>query len=221
MKKQIIIDNDGGTDDFVAILYAFLSKKFDIKGISLVAGNTDVNNVKENVFKALEMAGITVEEAKKIGVHLPERVNENIISDGAQGDNGLGNVKYKKAFGYELNMEQTAEDKLISLVNNNPGQISIVATGPLTNIASAIDKDEDFVKNAKEIIIMGGDEEGGNITPYAEFNVYQDPEAAKKVFEAGFNKIVMIGFNIAEKITFCPEVEKFLKDELASRTVFI
>ena len=50
MKKQIIIDNDGGTDDFVAILYAFLSKKFDVKAISLVAGNTDVNNVKENVF---------------------------------------------------------------------------------------------------------------------------------------------------------------------------
>ena len=55
MKKQIIIDNDGGTDDFVAILYAFLSKKFDVKAISLVAGNTDVNNVKENVFKALEI----------------------------------------------------------------------------------------------------------------------------------------------------------------------
>ena len=211
--KQIIIDNDGGTDDYVAILYAFLSKKFDVKGISLVAGNTDVGNVRDNVFKALEMAGVTPEEAERIGVYLPERVNENIISDGAQGDNGLGNVKYEKTVGYKINSGKTAEEKLISLVKENPGEISIVATGPLTNIASAIEKDPEFVKNTKEIIIMGGDEGGGNITPYAEFNVYQDPESAKKVFEAGFNKIVMIGFNITKNITFCPEVEEFLKKQ--------
>lgn len=211
MKKQIIIDNDGGTDDFVAILYAFLSKKFDVKAISLVAGNTDVNNVKENVFKALEMAGVTPEEAEKIGIYLPERVNENIISDGAQGDNGLGNVKYEPAVGYKINTN-TAEDMLIDAVNKNPNAISIVATGPLTNIASVLDKDPEFAKKVKEIVIMGGDEGGGNITPYAEFNIYQDPEAAKKVFEAGFENITMIGFNITKQITFCPEVEKFLKE---------
>lgn len=211
--KQILIDNDGGTDDYVAILYAFLSKKFDVKGISLVAGNTDVNNVRENVFKALEMAGVKPEEAEKIGVYLPERINEAIISDNAQGNNGLGDVSYKKAVGYKVNSEQSAEDRLINLVKEKPGEISIVATGPLTNIASAIEKDPNFVKNVKEIIIMGGDEGGGNITPYAEFNVYQDPEAAKKVFESGFNKIVMIGFNITKQITFCPEVEEFLKKQ--------
>lgn len=179
MKKQIIIDNDGGTDDFVAILYAFLSKKFDVKGITLVAGNTDVNNVKENVFKALEMAEVDPKDAKKIGIFLPERVNKNIISDGAQGENRLGNVKYEKAKGYEIGVE-SAEEVLIKTINNNPGEISIVATGPLTNIASALDKNADFVKNVKELIIMGGDEGGGNITPYAEFNIYQDPESAKK-----------------------------------------
>lgn len=209
-KRQIIIDNDGGTDDFVAILYAFLSKKFDVKGITLVAGNTDVNNVKQNVFKALEMAGVTPEEAKKVGIYLPENVNENIISDGAQGDNGLGGVRFEYAKGYETNPE-TAEEILARTINENPGQISIIATGPLTNIASVLEKNSDFVKNVDELIIMGGDEGGGNITPYAEFNIYQDPEAAKKVFEAGFKKITMIGFNITKQITLCPEVEKFLK----------
>ena len=210
-KRQIIIDNDGGTDDFVAIVYAFLSKKFDVKGITLVAGNTDVNNVKQNVFKSLEMAGVTPEEAKKVGIYLPENVNENIISDGAQGDNGLGGVQFEYAKGYETNPE-TAEEILAKTINENPGQISIVATGPLTNIASVLEKNPDFVKNVDELIIMGGDEGGGNITPYAEFNIYQDPEAAKKVFEAGFKKITMIGFNITKQITLCPEVEKFLKE---------
>ena len=209
--KQIIIDNDGGTDDYVAILYAFLSKKFDVKGITLVAGNTSVLNVRDNTFKALEMAGVTPEEAEKMGIYLPERVNANRIPDDAHGENGLGNVKYTPAVGYKVNPDQTAEDKLINLARENPGEISIVATGPLTNIASAIDKDPNFVKNVKEIIIMGGDEGGGNITPYAEFNIYQDPEAAKKVFEAGFKKIVMIGFNVTKQITFCPEVEEFIK----------
>jgi len=209
-KRQIIIDNDGGTDDFVAILYAFLSKKFDVKGITLVAGNTDVNNVKQNVFKALEMAGVTPEEARKIGIYLPENVNENIISDGAQGDNGLGGVRFEPAKGYETKTE-SAEEILAKTINENPGQISIVATGPLTNIASVLEKNPDFVKNVDELVIMGGDEGGGNITPYAEFNIYQDPEAAKKVFEAGFKKITMIGFNITKQITLCPEVEKFLK----------
>lgn len=209
-KKQIIIDNDGGTDDFVAILYAFLSKKFDVKGITLVAGNTDVNNVKQNVFKALEMAGVKPEDAKKIGIYLPENVNDNIISDGAQGDNGLGGVKFEYAKGYEIDAK-TAEEVLVNTINENPGQISIIATGPLTNIANAIDSNPDFVRNVDEIVIMGGDEGGGNITPYAEFNVYQDPEAAKKVFEAGFKKITMIGFNISKQITLCPEVESFLE----------
>ena len=91
MKKQIIIDNDGGTDDFVAILYAFLSKKFDVKAISLVAGNTDVNNVKENVFKALEMAGVTPEEAEKIG---------------CKTINGLGMMLYQGAASFKLWTDQ-------------------------------------------------------------------------------------------------------------------
>ena len=211
MKKKIFIDNDGGADDFVAIQYAFLSKKFDVKGISLVPGNTKVENVKQNVFKALEMSNVSPEDAKKVGIFIPEKVKEDIESDGAFGDNGLGGVRYKKAVGYEADPSIKAEKRMVDIVNENPGEISIIAIGPLTNIATAIDKDPSFVKNVKEIVIMGGDEGGGNIRPYAEFNVFQDPEAAKKVFEAGFKKITMIGFNVSKYVTLCPEVERFLK----------
>lgn len=209
-KRQIIINTDGGSDDFIAILYAVLSQQFDIKGITLEAGNTDVNNVRRNVFKALNMAGIEPEEAKKIGVYLPEYINENIIPDGAYGENGLGNVEFDLPIGYESNPEK-AEEILIKKVNEQPGKISIISIGPLTNIANAIKRNSDFIKNTDEIVILGGDEGGGNITPYAEFNVYQDPEAAKKIFEAGFKKITMIGFNICKTTIFCPKIEKFLK----------
>lgn len=209
-KRQIIINTDGGSDDFIAILYAVLSQQFDIKGITLEAGNTDVNNVRRNVFKALNMAGIEPEEAKKIGVYLPEYINENIIPDGAYGENGLGNVEFDLPIGYESNPEK-AEEILIKKVNEQPGKISIISIGPLTNIANAIKRNSDFIKNTDELVILGGDEGGGNITPYAEFNVYQDPEAAKRVFEAGFKKITMIGFNISKTVTICPEIETFLK----------
>ena len=111
-------------------------------------------NVRENVFKALEISGVTPEEARKIGVYFPERVNRNLVSDDAHGKNGFGNVIYKPAVGYKVDENQTAEEKMVSLANENPGEISIIATGPLTNIASAIDKDPNFVKNIKEIIII-------------------------------------------------------------------
>lgn len=210
MKRKIIIDNDGGTDDFIAIMYAILSKKFDVKALTLVAGNTDVNNVKNNNFLALHNSKVSPEEASKIGVYLPRHVNTEIISDGAQGSNGLGGVNYKKPEGYTVG-NKSAEDVLVDTAKENPHEITIIATGPLTNIARAIQKDHQFIDNVKEIVIMGGDEGGGNITPYAEFNIYQDPESAKQVFEAGFKNITMIGFNVSKKIGLCPEIETFLK----------
>lgn len=204
--KQIIIDNDGGTDDFLTIQYTVLSRQFDIKAITLVAGNTDVENVQNNVFKALEMSGVTPEEAQKIGVYAPRHINHGTISDGAQGSNGLGGVEYQVSGDYKLN-EGNAEDILIQTVAENPGNISILAIGPLTNIANAVKQNPNFVQNVDELVIMGGDEGGGNITPYAEFNIYQDPEAAKIVFEAGFRKITMIGFNVSKHFTLAPELE--------------
>lgn len=111
---------------------------------------------------------------------------------------------------YEINPE-SVEEVLVKKINENPKTISIVAIGPLTNLANALSINQEFVNNVDELVIMGGDEGGGNITPYAEFNIYQDPEAAKKVFDAGFKKITMIGFNVSKMVTLCPEIEIFLK----------
>jgi len=218
--RQIIIDNDGGTDDFLTIQYAVLSRQFDIKAITLVAGNTDVENVRNNVFKALEMSGVTPDKAREIGIYAPRHINHDTISDGAQGSNGLGGVDYQIDGEYELN-EGNAEDVLIQTVEQNPGNISILAIGPLTNIANAIKQNPKFVQNVDELVIMGGDEGGGNITPHAEFNIYQDPEAAKVVFEAGFKKITMIGFNVSRHFTLSPELEHlFIHDHIEDPFVF-
>ncbi len=75
------------------------------------------------------------------------------------------------------------------------GEITLVPIGPLTNIAQAVQKDPEFAKNVKEVVIMGGAEHGGNMSPRAEFNFWTDPEAAKIVFQAGFERVTMVGLD--------------------------
>lgn len=210
--KRIIIDTDMGSDDYIAIQLAALSKKIKLEGISLVYGNTDMKNVKRNVFKTLDMINMLgkfkVYEGEATGLD-KESFDPNYS---AHGSNGFSDTKYDDVGG---NIEATnAIDWMIDLVNNNPKKIIIVAIGPLTNIAKAILKDREFVKNIKQLIIMGGAENFGNITPYAEFNFYKDPKAAKIVFESGIKDVKLIGFNVTKKVTFDESLEqKFMNSD--------
>lgn len=208
MKKNIIIDTDMGTDDYIACQLAVLSKKINVEAISLVHGNTSMDNVRNNVFKTLDMIGynnkIKIYEGESSSV-FDYGVNTD---DEAHGSNGFGDVSYDVIKGKIES--QNAVDMLIEKVNSKKGKISIVAIGPLTNVARAVKKDEKFSKNVKELIIMGGAKESGNITPYAEFNFYKDPQAADIVFNAGFKKIILIDFDVTKKVTLDKKIEEFL-----------
>lgn len=208
MKKRIIIDTDMGSDDFIAISLAALSNKFNIEGITLVSGNTTIENAKRNILKTLNIINKKKQYKVYCGDNLPIKNYDVNTNDFAHGDNGFGGVSFDDVEGsFE---EKSASDYLIDCINKNPHKISIVCIGPLTNIAKAIIKDKNFSRNVKELIIMGGAENSGNITPYAEFNFYKDPIASKTVFEAGIKKILMIGFNITKKITIDCDLEKRL-----------
>ena len=219
MKKRIIIDTDMGADDYIATQLAILSNKFKIEGISLVNGNTSMENAKKNIFKTLEMIDklgcIKVYEGEKSPI---KDFNVN-TKDNAHGNNGFSDVQYIEVEGQieEIN----AVDWMIKTINENPNKITIVAIGPLTNIAKAIIKNKDFEKNIKEIIIMGGAENFGNITPYAEFNFYNDPEAAKIVFESKIKNKVMIGFNITKKVALSSDFENLFKNSDNKNAKFI
>lgn len=208
-----------GADDYIAIQLAILSKKFNIEGISLVHGNTTMENIKRNVFKTLDMINnnnnIKIYEGEK------EPIKDFGINtkDNAHGSNGFSGVNYPIVDGKIENIH--AVDWMIDKVNQNPKKISIVAIGPLTNIAKAILKNKEFKKNIKELIIMGGAENFGNITPYAEFNFYNDPEAAKIVFEAGIKNVVMIGFNITKCVTITTNLENLFKESSNDNAKFI
>lgn len=210
--KRIIIDTDMWPDDYIAVQLAALSKKIKLEGISLVCGNTNIKSVKRKLLKALDMINM-------LGKFKIYEVQSNELNKDTFDSNysvpvskDLSDTEYDDANG---KIEDTnAIDWMIDLVNNNPRKIIVVAIGPLTNIAKAILKDQHFVKNIKQLIIMGGAENFGNITPYAEFNFYEDPQAAKIVFESGIKDIKLIGFDVTKKVMFDETLEKmFINSE--------
>lgn len=206
--ERIIIDADPGTDDAFAILLAAHSNELKIEGITTVAGNCDLENATNNTFKILDLANRNDISVYK-GMHKSLAIDDIDATD-VHGNNGMGGVTFKPINRQVEDMN--AIDYLINTVNENPNEITIVAIGPLTNIAVAINKDTSFSKNIKKLIIMGGAIEEGNITPYAEFNFYKDPHAAQIVFNSNIKEIVMLGLDVTTKLPLTEKLENTLKD---------
>lgn len=180
---SIIIDTDPGCDDALAIMLAVKSK-LDIKAITTVAGNTNIENTTKNaryILKFLEREDIPIYS----GAEKP--LFGKLIKAEVQGENGLGEVNPD----IESILTNDAVERIISIIEDNP-DITIVAIGPLTNIASAIIKCPETMKKVKKIIIMGGAiNVEGNKNRVAEFNLFVDPEAAKIVFEFPIKKVLV------------------------------
>ncbi|XP_044729697.1 probable uridine nucleosidase 2 [Chrysoperla carnea] len=182
---KIIIDTDSGGDDAVAILSAikFLeTEKIDSKiiAITCVRGNTKLKHVKQNVLKTLKIANNL-----QIPVYSGAETSllHDIESEEYYGVDGLGDFKFSNPPDINLIKTEHAVLALIRLVKENPGEISLMALGPLTNIALAIRLDPTFRKNLKHLLILGGSVSGyGNTPPNIEFNFFCDPESAHIVF---------------------------------------
>lgn len=188
MAIPLVIDTDTAQDDCVAILIGLLDPAADLKAITMVAGNVGFDQQVRNAFLTLSVAGRLGTVPVHLGCTQPF-LRPWVSAENVHGD-GVG--------GLSIDMEGLAAerehgvDALIRLAAENAGELCIVAIGPLTNIALAAAKDRDFVRNVKALYIMGGSNNGrGNITAAGEFNFYVDPEAAKAVFAAGFDIVVI------------------------------
>lgn len=205
--QKIIIDTDPGIDDALAILLALAAKdELDVLALTTVNGNVGVEQVTKNAFKILEIAGRT-----DIPVYMGNGkplMRENEHCEEFHGDDGMGNLEMPDC--HKIPENENAVDFLIRKVREEKGEITLVPIGPLTNIAEAIQKNSDFVKNVKEVVIMGGAEHGGNMSPHAEFNFWTDPEAAKIVFQAGFEKVTMIGLDATSYVFLSPTLRELL-----------
>lgn len=186
--RRIILDSDPGIDDAMAILLAAQSPELRIEAITVVSGNVLVDQGVENALKLVELAGRTEIPVAR-GEKYPLR-KKLITAPIVHGRNGLGETELPSPA--KTAESRHAVDLIIDLVSAHPGHITLLPMGPLTNIARVLIKRPDIAEQIPEIILMGGSIEGGNSTPAAEANIYNDPEAAKIVFESGI-PITMVG----------------------------
>jgi len=189
--KKVILDCDPGHDDAFAIMLAV--QNLDVLGITTIGGNCTLENVTKNALKILEVLDRTDISVYK--GHSCPLVMPLVTAPQFHGETGLdGPILPEPMIKAQ---EKHAVDFIIDTVMNTE-DVTLIATGPLTNIAAAINKAPQIVKRIKELSIMGGSVTFGNWTPAAEFNIYVDPEAAYRVFNSGLH-IKMSGINLTRQ----------------------
>ena len=188
--QKIIIDTDPGQDDAVAILLALASpEEIEVLGITAVAGNVPLSLTEKNARIVCELAG-RPDIPVYAGCDRPLK-RKLVTAEHVHGKTGLDGPELPEP---KIKLqEKHGVDFIIDTILQEPeNSISLCPLGPLTNIASAILKQPKIVSRIKKIVLMGGAYfEVGNITPAAEFNIFVDPDAAKIVFEAGIEMVVM------------------------------
>ncbi|GAA3363770.1 nucleoside hydrolase [Saccharopolyspora gregorii] len=190
MPKKVLLDCDPGIDDALAIAYAHGSPELELVGITTVAGNVGLDHTTNNALRLTGFFGMDVPVVA--GADRP-LVRDVVLADEVHGGNGLGGVRLPAATSGVR--DGHAVDFIIDTVAAAPGEISLVAVGPLTNVALAVRKEPRLVEQVREFVIMGGSYTRGNRTPAAEFNVLADPEAAAVAFGAGW-RTTMIGLDL-------------------------
>jgi len=180
--KRIIIDTDPGIDDALAILLALASPEVQLEGLTVVHGNCSAGQGTRNALSVLELAKVGKIPVAK-GCDLP-LVQPSLLAPETHGNTGLGYAQLPDPASRPI--VQHGSDFLIEKIMSSPGEITLVAIGPLTNVALAIRKEPRIVQAVRELIIMGGAiRHEGNVTPLAEFNTYVDPHAAHIVYHSG------------------------------------
>lgn len=202
--KPIILDVDTGVDDALAIAYAVHSPELNLLGVTTCFGNIPVTDASRNSLAVLEALGVDVPVIQGASETLV-RGEKQRYSRHVHGQNGIGNVELAQPT-KSIVPDKHAVDYMIEQIYKRPHELTIVAVGPLTNLALAIQKDANIAPLIKEIIIMGGAVNvPGNVTPYGEANIVADPEAAGVVFSSGAN-VVLVGLDVTLQ-TLLPRAE--------------
>jgi purine nucleosidase len=201
LTRRIILDCDPGHDDAMAILLARGTPEIELAAITTVAGNHTLDLTTLNARRVCTLAGIT-DVPVAAGCSAP-LVRPLVTATEIHGTTGLqGHVWGDPTVDV---ISEHAVDLIIELVMAAPGEITLVPTGPLTNIAMALRKEPRIAGRVREVVLMGGSYTRGNVTPAAEFNVYVDPEAAAAVFAAGW-PLTMIGLDVTHMANATAEV---------------
>jgi purine nucleosidase len=204
--KKVMMDCDVGVDDALALILAFHSPQLDVKAVTGVNGNVPLEQVFENIQKVLSLIHPKHKPLIAKGADQPLK-GKTIYAHSVHGKDGLGGAKIDRREGEEgwQLFPGHADELITKMARQYPDELTLIATAPLTNLALAIRKDSEGMGKLKEIVIMGGAVRiGGNITPYAEFNIFSDPLAAKIALESGL-PITLVPLDVTHQVSLTPQ----------------
>lgn len=206
-QHRIILDCDPGHDDAVAIMLALGNPSIDLLGVTTVGGNQTVDRVTTNARGILATCGR--EDVRVYAGASKPLVREIEVAESIHGESGLDGVELQKP-STPLGDESAIDFIIETVMTADADTITLVATGPLTNLALAIAAEPRIVERVREVTLMGGAIHGGNWTPVAEFNIWVDPEAADAVVTAGW-PVTMVGLDVTHRVLATPQVESDIR----------
>jgi len=202
----VLIDCDPGHDDAMALLLALASPELDLLGVSTVHGNQTLPKTTANALRVLEFAGrVDVPVAR--GTDRP-LVREPRVADHVHGETGLDGPELPPPAGAPV--AEHAVDFLAARLRESDRPVTLIPTGPLTNVAVLLARHPDAAERIERIVLMGGAIAEGNVTPAAEFNIWVDPEAAARVFASGID-VTMVGLDVTHRALMTPDHAETLR----------
>jgi purine nucleosidase len=202
MPTKIILDCDPGHDDAIAMLLAWGNPQIELVGVTTVMGNQTIEKVTRNALSVARVAGITGVPFAR-GAHRP-LVREVEVADLIHGASGLDGPTLPEPT-IELDPRHAVDFIIDTIMASEPGEITLVPTGALTNIALAVRKEPRIVSRVKQVVLMGGGVNIGNWSATSEFNIVIDPEAAHIVFNESW-PLTMVGLDLTHEALATPAV---------------
>ncbi len=194
---KVIFDTDPGVDDAMALYYALAHPAIDVVGITTTFGNVTVDQAATNALYLSAIAGRRIPVTK--GVATPWVKPGEPPPAFIHGDDGLGNLNSRAPIDHTLDPRASAQF-IVDMARAHPGEITLVAVGPLGNLSLALKIEPNLPRLLREVILMAGTVvEPGNVSPVAEANVWNDPHAADHVFGAGW-KLTMVGLDVTHRV---------------------
>jgi inosine-uridine nucleoside N-ribohydrolase len=204
MSTPVILDCDPGHDDAIGLLLALASPELEVLGVTTVHGNQTLEKTTANALRVLDLVGRT-DIPVAAGADRP-LVRELTVASHVHGDSGLDGPTLPPAGRSPIG--EHAIDFLERTIAESPVPVTLIPTGPLTNIALLLERTGGA--NVERIVLMGGAIGEGNMTPAAEFNIWADPEAAQAVFHAGIDT-TMIGLDVTHRAVTTPAIQDRLR----------
>ncbi|MCM2401682.1 nucleoside hydrolase [Rhizobium sp. S153] len=212
---KVIFDTDPGVDDAMALLFLHHHQEIDLLGVTTVFGNATIETTTRNALFLKREWKIDAPVARGAGeTFIPHRVSHEPPKY-IHGDDGLGNIGVPESIDLPVD-PRPAHRFIVDTIRANPGEVTLVAVGRMTNLANALKEDPEIVSLVKEVVIMGGAFDiNGNVTPAAEANIHGDPEAADIVFTASW-PVVIVGLDVTTKTVMTRQQLADIRDAAGS-----